>query len=72
MLWRLGKTKMKQEKICDKCDGIGKIEVSVCDDCGQEKRVGEYEGRQICHQCWAGTLTDEEISELWNLKNQNE
>lgn len=36
----------------------------VCEVCGKHKRVGEHQGKKLCQDCWADTLTDEEIKSL--------
>lgn len=55
---------MKKEINCSACEGTGKKTISICDECGKEGWVGEYEGREICQQCWFATLSDEEIADL--------
>ena len=59
---------MKKEQVCEYCHGKGKIEIKVCDDCGSEYGVGKYNDngkeKEICQNCWAKTLTDEEIANL--------
>ena len=58
------KNKMKKEKPCLYCNGTGEIQVEFCDICGKEANCGNYEGKRICQQCWAATLTDNEINNL--------
>lgn len=55
---------MKKEILCDNCNGSGKIEIDVCDECGKQTTVGKYGAQMICQSCWAVTLTDEEIENL--------
>lgn len=55
---------MKKEITCDKCHGTGKMEINICDECGEETNTGDYEGKQICPNCWAAKLTGEEINNL--------
>lgn len=55
---------MKKDITCDKCHGTGRIEVNICDECGEETNTGDYEGKQICPNCWAAKLTGEEINNL--------
>jgi len=54
---------MKKEIICDKCNGAGEIEVIVCDECG-EYPAGKYEDKDLCHNCWAKTLSKKDINNL--------
>jgi RNA polymerase subunit RPABC4/transcription elongation factor Spt4 len=55
---------MKKYKSCKHCKGMGRILRAVCDECGSDEHVGVYEGKDICHNCWAKSLTDEEINNI--------
>lgn len=58
------KGRMNKEVACKKCNGTGKETVQTCDGCGKETRCGEYEGQWICVDCWAKSLSPEEINNL--------
>ena len=45
-------------------EGTGNFELRVCDVCGSDVGVGIYEGQAVCQNCWAKTLTKEEIETL--------
>ena len=54
---------MKKQIICKNCKGEGRIEIIICDQCG-EHPAGKYESKDLCQQCWAATLTNKEIANL--------
>ena len=54
---------MRKRIKCEDCDGTGKIEVVACDRCG-EYPAGKVEDEDLCQNCWAKTLSDEEINNL--------
>lgn len=55
---------MIKEIVCKCCDGRGKQDIELCDNCGKEVSCGDYEGKRCCQNCWNETLTKEEINNL--------
>ncbi len=57
---------MKKEKICERCKGVGKIEIKICDECGSDLNVGldPNDNKHKCQFCWASGLDEKEIKNL--------
>ncbi len=56
---------MKKEIICEKCKGIGKIEIKICDECGSDlgnSGIGLdlNDKKHKCYFCWMSELSKAE------------
>jgi len=56
---------MKTANTCPKCNGTGEEIYHICDICKSRDTVAVIDdGAELCQECWAKTLTDEEIQNL--------
>jgi len=56
---------MKTARTCPKCNGTGQEIYRICDICNGKDNVAFIDsGEDLCQDCWAKTLTDEEIKDL--------
>jgi len=49
---------------CPHCGGSAIQTIKVCDHCGSDNHIGEYQGKDTCQACWAATLSEEDIKNL--------